>query len=100
MFRCDRHLLGLQLTAQELELEIPELFKDPAYARSNRWTLSTSQVSNTLCNVGEMSSLQREGMSDAYEQAAFGPAVDDGYGICYCVLPNRMTFNITSSLYR
>ena len=40
----DRHLLGLRLIAQEAGMEIPDLFKDEAYLKSNHFSLSTSQV--------------------------------------------------------
>jgi len=41
---CDRHLLGLMLIAKELGEEAPEIFSDPAWTRSTRHRLSTSQV--------------------------------------------------------
>ena len=40
----DRHLLGLKLTADENDLETPDLFTDVAYTRSLHFCISTSQV--------------------------------------------------------
>ena len=31
---CDRHLLGLRLLADELRLELPEIYKDVAWTKS------------------------------------------------------------------
>ncbi len=62
----DRHLLGLKLIAQENNIELPKLYSDPSYTRSNYHRLSTSQVS---------------GKYEAF--VCFGPLVMDGYGICY-----------------
>ena len=61
----DRHLLGLKLIADQENLQ-PEFFSDPAFSKSTRYRMSTSQVPNPL-----LSSL------------AFGPVVEDGYGVCY-----------------
>ncbi len=41
----DRHLLGLKKLLKEGEA-IPEIYKDPAYARCSHWELSTSQLSS------------------------------------------------------
>jgi carnitine O-octanoyltransferase len=30
---CDRHLLGLMLTAKELNVETPEIFSDPSWKK-------------------------------------------------------------------
>ena len=40
----DRHLLGLNLQARESGIELPDIFKDPAYNKSMHFNLSTSQV--------------------------------------------------------
>ncbi|PWA25535.1 hypothetical protein CCH79_00020787, partial [Gambusia affinis] len=39
----DRHLLGLKLQAAEEKLPVPEIFRDPAYAKALHYRLSTSQ---------------------------------------------------------
>ncbi len=31
---CDRHFLGLRLTAQTLNVDLPEIFKDAAWKKS------------------------------------------------------------------
>jgi hypothetical protein len=31
---CDRHLLGLRLAANELKLDVPEIYKDIAWKKS------------------------------------------------------------------
>lgn len=41
----DRHFLGLKMIALQEKMELPELYKDPAYQRSTHYTLSSSQVS-------------------------------------------------------
>jgi len=62
----DRHLLGLRLAAIESGLPEPSFLKQDAYKRAMHFNLSTSQVPSQadLC-------------------MAFGPAVPDGYGVCY-----------------
>lgn len=45
---CDRHLLGLRILAAEAMqkgeiTDMPSIFKDPAYAKSTTWYLSTSK---------------------------------------------------------
>lgn len=44
----DNHLLGLREIAHELKMETPEMFRDEAYAISNQFILSTSQVKLSL----------------------------------------------------
>ena len=39
----DRHLFGLKKLVKENE-ELPEFFKDPSFARTNNWEMSTSQL--------------------------------------------------------
>lgn len=41
----DRHLFGLKKLIKEGE-EVPRLYTDPAYARTNHWELSTSNLSS------------------------------------------------------
>ncbi len=31
---CDRHLLGLKLTAQSLNMNVPDIYKDVAWKKS------------------------------------------------------------------
>nr|BAG16388.1 choline acetyltransferase [Dugesia japonica] len=62
----DNHLLGLKEAAVELNIEIPELFKDKTYLESNRFRLSTSQVPT---------------LKDAF--MCYGAVVEHGYGAAY-----------------
>ncbi|XP_053380411.1 carnitine O-acetyltransferase-like isoform X2 [Mercenaria mercenaria] len=75
----DRHLLGLKLTAAENNMEIPELFKDPAYTFSGSWRISTSQVPAKSESV-----------------LFFGPVVPDGYGFCYNPQEKCILFGVSS----
>lgn len=62
----DRHLLGLKLMAKEAGLPEPDLLSDPAWTRSTRHRISSSQVSSPLPLA-----------------CGFPPLVADGYGCCY-----------------
>nr|CAD7426931.1 unnamed protein product [Timema monikensis] len=77
----DRHLLGLKLIAVENGLEIPALFKDPAYIRSTHFRMSTSQVPMRCDGV-----------------LSFGPLVPDRYTICYN--PRNLNINFSISAFR
>ncbi|KAF2367185.1 Acyltransferase ChoActase/COT/CPT [Trinorchestia longiramus] len=62
----DRHLFGLRNMAQQSGLELPVLYRDPAYARINHNILSTSTLpSNNIAFGG------------------FAPVVKDGFGVGY-----------------
>jgi len=76
----DRHLLGMRLLASELGLEMPQLYKDPAYFRTCTWRLSTSQLSSP------------------YFQVVFGPVVEDGIGSCYGILDDSLHFKASTAL--
>ncbi|KAJ8284863.1 hypothetical protein COCON_G00037130 [Conger conger] len=75
----DNHLLGLREMAQELKMEKPEIFTDEAYAISNQFILSTSQVPTTV----EMF-------------CCYGPVVPNGYGACYNPQPDHVVFCVSS----
>ena len=75
----DRHLLGLRLIAKKSGEEEPLIFKDTTYKRAMQFNLSTSQVP-----------------CQADLSMAFGPAVDDGYGICYNPKKDHILFSISS----
>ncbi|KAJ8291015.1 hypothetical protein GJAV_G00020430 [Gymnothorax javanicus] len=71
----DRHLLGLYLTAKEEGLPVPDLYKDPIYAKSGgggSFVLSTSLVGYTTV-VGIVA-----------------PMVHHGYGFFYCIRDDRI----------
>ena len=67
----DRHLLGLKMCLREGE-ELPELYRDPAYAYSSTWYLSTSQLS-----------------SEYFNGYGWSQVIDDGFGIAYMINENR-----------
>ena len=67
----DRHLFGLKKLLREGE-ELPTLYKDPAFAYSSTWFLSTSQLSSEYVN--------------GY---GWSQVVDDGFGIAYMINENR-----------
>jgi len=76
----DRHLLGLRSQALENGENVPELFMDISYMLSSHYKLSTSQVPS---------------LSDTV--MCYGPAVPDGYGVCYNI--NQNWFNVSISSY-
>lgn len=67
----DRHLFGPKKLLREGE-ELPALFKDTAYAYTNHWFLSTSQLS-----------------SEYFNGWGFSQVVDDGFGVGYMINENR-----------
>ncbi|XP_066204893.1 choline O-acetyltransferase isoform X1 [Saccopteryx leptura] len=75
----DNHLLGLRELARDVCKELPEMFTDETYLKSNQFVLSTSQVPTTM----EMF-------------CCYGPVVPDGYGCCYNPQPESVLFCISS----
>jgi len=75
----DRHLLGMRLAALERGEKVPAIFNDNTYQRAMQFNLSTSQVSckADLC-------------------MAFGPSMNEGYGICYNPKPEKLFFSVSS----
>ena len=73
----DRLFLGLKKLLKPGEN--PAIFKDPLFARSCHWNLSTSQVT-----------------SEYYDGYGWGEVVPDGYGIAYMVKNDSLQFNIVS----
>lgn len=67
----DRHLLGLKKCLAPGE-ELPGIYKDPAFAYSSHWFLSTSQLS-----------------SEHFNGYGWSQVVDDGFGIAYMINENR-----------
>lgn len=76
-YGADRHLLGLKNSLQQGEQAA--LFRDPAYAYSSHWYLSTSQLS-----------------SENFDGYGWGPVVGDGFGCAYMIKNNALQFNIAS----
>ncbi|KAL1702476.1 acyltransferase ChoActase/COT/CPT [Schizophyllum commune] len=74
----DRHLFGLKKVLKEGE-DLPEIYKDPAFARTSHWELSTSQLS-----------------SPYFEGWGYGEVVPDGYGLSYAIGDDYIRWTITS----
>lgn len=74
----DRMFTGLRKMSAASGVSHP-LLTHPAFARSCNWAMSTSHLGGP-----------------ATEVFAFGPVVDDGYGIGYMIHPSAMTFNVTA----
>ncbi|KAK0645540.1 acyltransferase ChoActase/COT/CPT [Cercophora newfieldiana] len=74
----DRHLFGLKRLLEPGQ-EVPALYKDPAYAYSSSWYLSTSQLS-----------------SEFFNGYGWSQVIDDGFGIAYMINENSLNFNIVS----
>jgi carnitine O-palmitoyltransferase 2 len=75
----DRHLFCLKKLAESKKLPLPDLLKGPGYALLEKNVISTSTVSHGYV-----------------DQAAFGPVVANGIGICYHFFPDRIHFCVTS----
>lgn len=67
----DRHLFGLKKLLGPGE-QLPAIYKDPAYAYSSSWYLSTSQLS-----------------SEYFNGYGWSQVIDDGFGIAYMINENR-----------
>ncbi|THV03885.1 acyltransferase ChoActase/COT/CPT [Dendrothele bispora CBS 962.96] len=74
----DRHLFGLKKIMKEGE-ELPRLYKDPSYAQTSHWELSTSQLS-----------------SPYFDGWGYGEVVPDGYGLSYAIGDEYIRWTITS----
>ncbi|KAL7418992.1 Carnitine O-acetyltransferase mitochondrial [Cryptotrichosporon argae] len=75
----DRHLFGLKKLVRDGE-DVPALFKDEAYGKSNHWELSTSQLS-----------------SDWLDGWGYGEVVPDGFGLSYSIHDDKLRWGITTS---
>ena len=75
----DRHLFGLRQVAKLWRKgEVPALFAHPAFGKLSYWSMSTSNISTDLFEVG------------------WGAVVQDGYGICYCIREDEIRLKISS----
>ncbi|UZJ51858.1 hypothetical protein CBS101457_001178 [Exobasidium rhododendri] len=74
----DRHLFGLKKLLKEGE-EVPQLYKDEAFAKSSNWQLSTSQIS-----------------SESFDAWGYGEVTPDGFGCAYAIKETSLTFALTS----
>jgi carnitine O-acetyltransferase len=70
----DRHLFGLKKLIGPGE-EVPSIYKDPAYAYSSKWFISTSQLS-----------------SEYFNGYGWSQVVDEGWGIAYMINENRYVY--------
>lgn len=77
-YGCDRHLLGLYLTAVLEGRPIPELLEDELVQRTNNYVLSMS-CSGYWCASGGVP-----------------PYVEEGYGVFYAIEQNEITFCMSS----
>jgi carnitine O-acetyltransferase len=59
--------------------ELPEIFTDESYNRSNRWVISTSQMSNDGFVCG------------------FAEVVEDGFGMCYSIRNDEIYVTISTN---
>lgn len=76
----DRHLFGLkQLVKQDQGEEVPAFYKDPIFAKSSHWDLSTS-------NLG----------SKFLDGWGYGEVVSDGYGLSYAIHDDKLCWGITT----
>ena len=74
----DRHLYAMKCIAGERNLEVP-FFKDPAYAYTSTWKMSTSNVTMPIFDI-----------------FGFGPVCEDGYGFGYLTGADSLPMCITS----
>ena len=84
----DRHLLVLQLIANEIGLDesmMPSLFSDPLYIKSKSFDLSTSNISG-----GGIDAPRNEWWG------GYAPATTDGYGCGYTLSPKCVKILLTT----
>jgi carnitine O-acetyltransferase len=75
----DRHFLGLRRMCAQYDINPPEIFTDPSFARSSHWILSTSHCG-----------------SSALSLFGFGPVVTDGFGLGYMIKNDSVSCCVTS----
>lgn len=77
-YGVDRHLFGLKKLLKAGE-PTPEIFTDPAYAYSQTWYVSSSQLS-----------------SEYFNGYGWSQVIDQGWGLAYMINENSLQFNIVS----
>ncbi|KAI9183733.1 hypothetical protein H9P43_004651 [Blastocladiella emersonii ATCC 22665] len=75
---CDRHWLGLKLMLRDGE-PVPAMMADPAFAHSQTFRLSTSNMT-----------------PGKYIYGGFGAVAADGYGVNYAVDPDSFKFSVSA----
>ena len=96
----DRHLFGLKKLIKEGE-EVPKLYTDPAYSRTNHWELSTSNLSSSWLDgwgYGEGPSLGSCTTAEycRTDGSCLSTVVPDGYGLSYSIGDDHIRWTITS----
>ena len=81
----ERHMFGLQSIYDRFGAELginqmPAIFNDPGWLKLRHDTLSTTSNPDPTGVV----------------LSGFGPVVDDGFGICYTIIEDRITITLTS----
>lgn len=74
----DRHLFGLKKLLESGQ-EVPAIYKDPAFAYSCSWYISSSQLS-----------------SEFFNGYGWSQVIDGGFGIAYMINENSINFNVVS----
>lgn len=74
----DRHLFGLKRLLKPGE-ELPSIYKDPAFAYSGSWYISSSQLS-----------------SEYFNGYGWSQVIDEGFGMAYMINKNDVSINICS----
>jgi len=93
----DRHLFGLKKLLKEGE-PLPEIYKDPAFARSSHWEVSTSQLSSPFFDGWGYGEGKCFGHSIMHKIAHIFTflVVPDGYGLSYSIGNDHIRWTITS----
>ncbi len=81
----ERHMFGLQSIYDRFGAELgidpmPAIFNDPGWLKLRHDTLSTTSNPDPTGVV----------------LSGFGPVVDDGFGVCYTIIEDRITITLTS----
>ncbi|GMM29677.1 carnitine O-acetyltransferase [Martiniozyma asiatica (nom. inval.)] len=77
-YGVDRHLFGLNQMIQQGE-DKPKIFSDPMFGYSQKWYLSTSQLS-----------------SEEFNGYGWSPVIPEGFGLAYMVNNDWLHVNITA----
>ena len=105
----DEHLLGLMVAADKAGMEEPELFTDAGFTKSVSFLLDTSQVLGWQCtyyikiniiiavlHILLLSTDLQLPFLGHEDLAMFTPLLENGYGICYNPLENKVLLTVCS----